>query len=200
MEHINKFIENIKSKDKKVRYKALDEIMKLSRSNKRKQKTELLKILNEKSFSKNWEERYISMYGISRYMWRKGKFEDLKQTYNNVLRLLEDEDGRVRIAAFNALEHFRGFFFSFVLGAYTKFDEKEVVKLWMGSLFLLWDKTKSMKRGKKHYHLMKCVDTLFRPDMEDYLNNKEFRKYCEIWDKLQEVEEIYNESKGELCY
>ena len=165
-----------------------------------KQKAELLKILNEKSFSAEWEERYISMYGISRYMWRGGKFESLKKTYHNVVRLLEDEDSRVRVAAFNALEHFRSFFIWFVYGGYPNFDEKEIVKLWMDSLFLLWDKTKSMEKSKKQYHLMKCVDTLFRPDMEEYLNNKEYKKYNEIWNKLQEIGEIYNESRGELCY
>ena len=47
-----------------------------------------------------------------------------------------------------------------------------------------------MEKGKKQYHLMKCVDALFRPDMEDYLSEKEYRKYNEIWDKLQEIEEI----------
>ena len=200
MEYAVNIINRIKSKDKKTRYKALDEIMKLSRSRKRKQKAELLKILNEKSFSTEWEERYVSMYGISRYMWRNGKFADLKETYYNVLRLLEDENGRVRVASFNALGHFRSFFITFAFGGYSNFDEKEVIKLWMDSLFLLWDKTKSMEKGKKRYLLIKSVDTLFRPDREGYLNNKEYRKYNEIWDKLQEIEEIYNESRGELCY
>ncbi len=55
MEQLTSFINKIKSKDKKIRYKALDEIMKLSRSRKIKQKTEILKILNEKSFSEEWE-------------------------------------------------------------------------------------------------------------------------------------------------
>ena len=200
MEQLTSIINRIKRKDKKTRYKALDEIMKLSRSNKRKQKAELLKILNEKSFSDNWEERYVSMYGISRYMWRGGKFNDLKNTYQNVLRLLEDEDGRVRVAAFNSLEHFRTFFTFFVYRCYNNFNEKEIVKLWMNSLFLLWDKTKATEKGRLQRHLMKCVDALFRPDMEDYLSEKEYRKYTEIWNKLQEIEEVYNESKGELCY
>ena len=124
----------------------------------------------------------------------------MRRTYHNVLKLLEDEGGRVRVSAFNALEHFRSFFITFAFGGYNHFDEKEIVKLWMNSLFLLWDKTKSMEKGKKQYNLMKCVDALFRPDMEDYLNNKEYKKYDEIWNKLQEIEEIYNESKGELCY
>ena len=47
---------------------------------------------------------------------------------------------------------------------------------------------------------MKCIDTLFRPDMEEDLSKKYYKKYKEIWDKLQEIEERYNESEGELCY
>ena len=186
-------LDGLKSKDKKKRYKARDEIMKLSRSMKRKQKAELLNTLNEKSVSPDWEERYISMYGISRYMWRNGRFDDLGRTYANVLRLIEDDDGRVRAAARNALEHFRSFFTTFVYGSYNHFDEKKVVRLWLESLFLLWDRTKSMEEGKKQYHLIRCVDTLFRPDMEGYLTNKEYKKYREIWDKLQELDELYNE-------
>ena len=200
MEYAVNIINRIKSKDRKIRYKALDEIMNLSRSRKRKQKAELLKILNEKSFSKDWEERYVAMYGISRFMWRSGKFDDLRKTYYNVLRLLEDDDGRVRVAAFNAMEHFRTFFTFFVYSDYSNFNEKEIVKLWTNSLFLLWDKTKSMEKSKRQRYLMKCVDNLFRSDMEEYLSKKEYKKYNEIWDKLQKIEEIYNESKGELCY
>ena len=104
MNNIFYLINSIKSKDKKTRYRALDDIMKLSRSKKIKQKTELLKVLNEKSLSKEWEERYVSMYGISRFKWKCGQFKDLKEVYQNVLRLLEDGDGRVRVAAFNALD------------------------------------------------------------------------------------------------
>ena len=124
------------------------------RSRKRKQKAELLKILNKKSFSTEWEERYFSMYGISRYMWRGGKFNDLKNTYQNVLRLLEE----------------------FVYGVYSNFDDKEIVKLWMDSFFLLWDKIKSMEKSKKQHHLMKCVENLFRSDMEEYLSKKDYRE------------------------
>lgn len=200
MKSVTTLINRIKNKDRKIRCKALDDIMMLSRSQKRKQKTELLKILNHKSFSPECEERYVSMYGVSRYMWRGGKFEDLKQTYSNVIRLLEDNDGRVRVAAFNALEHFRTFFTTFAFGADIKFDKKEIIKLWTDSLFLLWEKIKSMEKGHRQRFLMKCVDRLFRPDMEEYLNKKEYRKYSEIWNKLQEIEEVYNESRGETCY
>ena len=200
MNKLLKIVNNIKSKDKKLRYKALEGITHISRSRKIKQKIEILKILNEKSFSLRWEEKYISMYALSRFMWRGGKFKDLKQAYHNVIRLLEDNDGRVRMAAFNALVHFRSFFVMFAYGAYSDFDEKEIVKLWTDSLFLLWDKTKSIEKSKKQQYLMKCIDTLFIPDMEDYLSKKDYKKYKEIWDKLQEIEEIYNESERELCY
>ena len=127
MEQLTSLINRIKSKDRKARYKVLDQIMELSRSKKIKQKAELLKILNEKSFSTEWEERYVSMYGISRFMWRNGKFVDLKETYDNVLRLLEDENDRVRLAAFNALEHFRTFFTFFVYRGYNNFRSYSTV-------------------------------------------------------------------------
>jgi len=125
-------------------------------------------------------------------MWHSGKFEDFKKTYKNVLRLLEDEDGRVRVTAFNALEQFRGFFITFTFGGNNHFEEKLIVKLWMGSLFLLWEKTKSAE-GRLQYHLMKCTDALFRPDMEGYITNKEYRQYTDIWEQLQELNELYNE-------
>ena len=76
-----------------------------------------------------------------------GKNIAIKNYFQN--RLLEDEDGGVRVSAFNALEHFRNFFITFAFGGYNPFDEKEIVKLWMNSLFLLWDKTKSLKKLKK---------------------------------------------------
>ncbi|HIH11116.1 TPA: hypothetical protein HA241_02925 [Candidatus Woesearchaeota archaeon] len=196
MNEVNALIQRIKSNDKKVRYQALEQVMKLSRSNKRKQKAVFLSVLHEKALSEKWEERYISMYTISRFMWKNGCFDDFKETYNYVLKLLEDQDGRVRIAAFNALENFRGFFIACVYGGLTNFPEKDIVKLWLDSLILLWDKTKSIKEGKQQYFLMKCVDTLFRPDMESYLNNKEYKKYMEIWEKLQELNEEYDESGG----
>ena len=195
MNEVNNLIERIKSIDKKVRNKALELVMKLSRSNKSKQKSEFLTILHNKAFSENWEERYISMYAISRFMWRSGKFEDFQKAYSNMLRLLEDQDGRVRIAAFNALEHFRGFFIVFAFGELNHFDKKEMIKLWLDSLILLWDKTKTINQGKQQYFMMKCVDALFRPDMEEYLNGKESKKYIEIWKKLQELNEEYNERK-----
>ena len=190
---VNKLIERIKSKDQKIRYKALEEITKLSRSNKSKQKTELLKKLHEKVLSEDWEERYISMYTISRFMWRSGKFEDFQKAYSNVLKLLEDSDGRVRIAAFNALEHFRGYFITYTFGEIYHFDKKEMIKSWLDSLLSLWDKTKMLKSAKKQSFMMKCVDTLFRPDMEEYLSKKEYQQYMEIWEKLQELNEEYNE-------
>ena len=193
MNEINTLIEEIKSKDPKVRYKALEEIMKLSRSNKSKQKKELLDILHKKASSSSWEERYVSMYAISRVMWRSGKFEDFQKAYYDVLRLLEDEDGRVRMAAFNALESFRGFFVMHVYGGLNHFNKEEIVKQWITSLISLWDKTKSSEQEKQQYFLMKCVDTLFRPDMEEYLSKKERCKYMEIWEKLQELNEEYNE-------
>lgn len=87
-------IEKIKSKDKKIRYKALDKVMELSRSNKNKQKEELLRILNGRVSSENWEERYVSMYALSRIMWKNGRFENFQRAYHDVLRLLEDKDGR----------------------------------------------------------------------------------------------------------
>ena len=187
-------INSIRSKDKRERYKALDEIRDLSRSRKTNQKTELLKILNDKSFSDDWEDRYISMYGISRIRWRFNRFEELKKAYKNALRLLEDKDGRVRIAAFNALDRsFISFFISFEIDRLEKFDEKEVVKLWMSSLFSLWDKTKAETNYKIQYHLMRCVDTLFRPDMDCYLNDEEYVKYKEIWEQVQELDGLYNE-------
>jgi hypothetical protein len=165
----------------------------LSRSRKYKQKQNLLDLVNKKSFSSNWEERYVSMYALSRYMWRSGKFEDLKETYSNVLRLLEDQDGRVGVAARNALEHFRSFFTMHAFGGYSHFNEKEIVNLWIDSLFLLWDKTKNMEEGKKQYRMMRCVKTLFRTDMEAYLTRPQLKKYDEIWDKIQELNELYNE-------
>ncbi|MFH1641914.1 MAG: hypothetical protein ABIC04_03360 [Nanoarchaeota archaeon] len=194
MSEVLKLVNTIKSKDKKERYKALDSIMWLSRSRKAKQKAELLKILNEKSFSDDWEKKYIAMYGISRVRWRFGKFDELKKAYKNVLRLLEDSDGRVRVAALNALDrNFKGFFISFELGECEKFSKEEIVKLWMDSLFFLWDKTKTETNYKIQYHLMRCVDVLFRPDMNCYLNAKEYSKYKEVWAQIQELNELYNE-------
>lgn len=193
MNEAGNLLEKIKSKDKKIRYQALEEVMELSRSKKSKQKIELLKILQEKASAENWEERYIAMYALSRFMWRSGRFEDFQCAYQKVLESLEDEDGRVRIAAFNALEHFRGFFIAYVYGGLNHFNKNDLVKLWLDSLISLWDKTKGLKPGKKQYFLMRCVDTLFRPDMEGHLNNKEGRKYLEIWNKLQELEEEYSE-------
>ena len=195
MNEISIIIANIKSKDKKLRYLALEEIMAISRSNKKKQKAQLLNSLNEKAKSRDWEERYVSMYGISRFMWRSGTFEDFKKTYYHVLKLLEDEDGRVRIAAFYALEHFRSFFIAFVFGGLNHFHKKDIAPLWLHSLIVLWEKTKAMDNGKQQYFLMKCIDTLFRSDMEEYLNDKEHRIYIEIWDKLQELENEYNENR-----
>src|SRR3989344_4478360 len=90
MSETNKLIEKVKSKDRKARYKALEEITKLSRSNKSRQKAELLKKLHEKASSSLWEERYFSMYAISRVMWKSGKLEDFQKSYSDVLKLLED--------------------------------------------------------------------------------------------------------------
>lgn len=179
--------------DKNTRYAALDAIRKIACSRNMKQKSELLKALNEKSHSGLWEDRYVSMYGISRYMWHIGKIEDLKETYSNVVRLVADEEGRVRIAAFNALEHFRGFFVSFVYGGFGHFEEKAIVRLWMDSLFLLWDKVTSTEEGKLQQHLLKCVERLYRPDLEEYLTKKEREKYNAIWHKLQELNALYDE-------
>ena len=195
MSEILNVVYDLKSNDKKIRYKALDQIMEISRSNEINQKKELLKILHHQAKSADWNERYISMYATSRFMWGSGSFEDFKETYYSVLKLLEDEDGRVRIAAFNALEHFRGFFIAFAFGGLDHFDKNETVKLWLDSLILLWDKTKVLEEGKRQCFMMKCVDTLFRPDMEGYLNRGYYRKYMEIWDRLQELEKEYNEGK-----
>ena len=189
---IANIVQNIKSNDKIVRYKALDQVMDISRSNKVKHKAELLELLHQKAISTDWNERYISMYAISRFMWGLNQFEDFKKTYSYVLKLLEDEDCRVRIAAVNALENFRGLFIAYVYGGLNHFPEKDIVKLWLDSLILLWDKTKNTKQRKQQYFMMKCVDTLFRSDLEGYLNNNEYKKYMEIWDKLQELKEEYN--------
>ena len=129
-------------------------------------------------------------------MWKNSKFEDFQKAYSTVLRLLEDQDGRVRIAAFNALEHFRGFFIMYVYGGLNHFNQEDIVQLWIDSLISLWDKTKDLKEIKQQYFLMKCVDTLFRPDMEGYLNKKEYQKYIGIWDKLQELNNEYNEKRN----
>lgn len=193
MDDINELIERIKSKDQKVRCKALEEITKLSKSNRRKQKAEMLRILPEKASSSSWEERYVAMYALSRIRWRSGKWEDFHRAYSNALRLLEDDNGRVRIAAFNVLEHFRGYFIACTFGEMDHFDKKEMVKLWLDSLLSLWDKTKRLESGKTQSFMMKCVDTLFRPDMEEYLSKKEYQQYMEIWEKIRELNEEYNE-------
>ncbi len=195
MNEIEIVIKNIKSKDRKVRYAALEAITKLSNS---KQKQELLTILHEKAASNPWEDRYVAMYALSRFRWRSGTFADFSKTYQQVLHLLEDEDGRVRVTAFNALEHFRGYFIAFIFGEMKQFEQKEVASLWLNSLFSLWQKTKSIKDKKKKYFMMKCIDTLYRPDMEEYLSPQDYRKYMEIWKKLLELNEAYNESRGLL--
>ena len=79
MNEVNELIERIKSKDQKVRYQALELVVNLSRSNKRKKKRDLLNILHAKASSEHWEERYVSMYAISRFMWRNEKFEDFQR-------------------------------------------------------------------------------------------------------------------------
>ena len=193
MTEVNELIETITNKERKIRYKALERIGELSRSNKREKKEELLNVLHTKAASVNWEERYVSMYAISRYMWKNDTFQEFQRAYSNVLQLLEDEDGRVRVAAFNALERFREFFIAYMYGMLSDFNRKDVIKIWFDSLIRQWDKAKNTEQGKKQIFMMRCVDVLFRPDMEEHLNNKEYEKYVDIWDKLQELEIEYRE-------
>src|SRR3989344_9613370 len=134
MTEVNELIETITNKERKIRYKALERIGELSRSNKREKKEELLNVLHTKAASVNWEERYVSMYAISRYMWKNDTFQEFQRAYSNVLQLLEDEDGRVRIAAFNALERFREFFIAYMYGLLSDFNRKDVIKIWFDSL------------------------------------------------------------------
>ena len=79
-------IDALKSKDKKVRYKVLDNIMKLSWSNKTTHKQEFLNLVLLKSDSKDWEERYVAMYAVSRFYRKNWDFEDFRKQFLNALR------------------------------------------------------------------------------------------------------------------
>jgi len=182
----------LKSKDKKIRYKALDTILKFSRSNKTSWKKEFIESVLLKSSSKDWEDRYVVMYAISRFYRRDWKFEDFKKQFLNVLRLLEDADGRVRIAARNALEHFRTSFLLFIFGQW-KTDSKQIVDLWRDSLFLLWEKIDAMGQGKMQLHLVQCIKIIYQHDMDAYLNKKDFERYEKIWNKVIELDDFYYE-------
>lgn len=185
-------INALKSKDKKTRYRTLDTIVKLSRSNKITWKREFLSLVLSKSSSDDWEERYIAMYAISRFYHRKWDIEEFKKQFLNVLKLIEDKDGRVRIVARNALEHFRTNFLWFCWGEW-KTNEKELVELWKESLFSLWGKIASLEEGKLQLHLLRCIKALYQHDMEAYLSKKDFGKFQEIWDKINELDERYYE-------
>ena len=169
----------LKSKDKEIRYKSLDKILDLSRSNKISWKKEFLKSVLLKSSSKNWEKRYVAMYAISRFYRRNWEFEEFKSQFLKVLRLLEDADGRVRIAARNALEHFRTNFLLFVWGEW-KTNEKEIETLWTGSLFLLWEKIDAIDEEIMQMHIVQCIKLLYQHDMDAYLS-KNFKKYEQVW-------------------
>ncbi len=185
-------INSLKSKDKKARCRALDSILKLSRSNKTKWKKEFLNLILSKSTADGWEERYIAMYAISRFYRKNWDFEEFKKQFLNVLNLTEDKDGRVRIAAKNALEHFRTSFLLFCWGEWGA-NEKELVELWKQSLFSLWERIDSLEEGRMQLHLIECIKILFQNDMEAYLSRKDFNKYHEIWDNLMELDEKYYE-------
>ncbi len=186
-------INSLKNKDKKLRYKTLDAILHLSRSNKHKLKKEFLRLILFKSVSDDWEERYVAMYALSRFYRRNWNLQEFKEQFLNVFRLIQDSDGRVRIAARNALEHFRSNFLYFVWGEW-KVDGAEVVTLWKESLYLLWEKIKATKKGKMQAYLVECIKILYQHDMDSYLDKKDFEKYSRIWDKVNELDEFYYES------
>lgn len=185
-------IDSLKSKDKKMRYRVLDAILKLSRSNKKALKEDFLNLILLKSNAQDWEERYIAMYAISRFYKKDWDFERFRSQFLNTLNLIEDTDGRVRIAARHVLEHFRTNFLLFTWGGWDT-DEQKIVELWAGSLFSLWEKIKSIEEGKMQLHLLQCIKILYQHDMDDYLNNKDYRKYKEIWKKVNELDELYFE-------
>lgn len=72
--HLFYLIENLKSKDKKIRYHVLNDIMKLFRSKKRTQKAELLKILNEKNFNEMEKRLLYQVMEVSKSMIESFKF------------------------------------------------------------------------------------------------------------------------------
>ncbi|MBI2548789.1 hypothetical protein HYW21_05555 [Candidatus Woesearchaeota archaeon] len=182
----------LKSKDKKVRYKVLDNIMKLSRSNKTTHKQEFLNLVLLKSDSNDWEERYVAMYAVSRFYRKNWDFKDFRKQFLNALRLIDDNDGRVRIAARNALEHFRTNFLLFTWGEWDT-DEKEIVDLWSDSLFSLWEKIRSLEEGKMQLHFIECIKILYQHDMDAYLNKQDYKKYQQIWEKVNELDNLYYE-------
>ncbi len=185
-------IDALKSKDKKVRYKVLDNIMKLSRSNKTTHKQEFLNLVLLKSDSKDWEERYVAMYAVSRFYRKNWDFKDFRKQFLNALRLIDDNDGRVRIAARNALEHFRTNFLLFTWGEWDT-GEKEIVDLWSDSLFSLWEKIRSLEEGKMQLHFIECIKILYQHDMDAYLNKQDYKKYQQIWEKVNELDNLYFE-------
>jgi hypothetical protein len=182
----------LKSKDKKIRYRALDKILEFSRSNKTLWKKDFLNTVLLKSASKDWEERYLAMYAISRFMRKNWDFEDFKIQFLNIVLLLEDVDGRVRIAARNALEHFRTSFLFYGWGEW-KVDENKLLLLWKSSLFSLGAKVINMNNGKMQAHMVQCVKILFQNDLEDCLNTSDHKKYETLWNKINELDEMYYE-------
>jgi hypothetical protein len=182
----------LKSKDKKIRYDALDNILKLSRSNNTSWKKEFLNSVLLKSNSTDWEERYVAMYAISRFMKKNWDFQEFKCQFLNVLQLIEDMDGRVRIAARNALEHLRTNLLFYSWGEW-KVDSYEIIPLWKNALFLLGEKAILMNNGKMQAHLVQCVKTLFQNDLEESLNKSDHKRYEELWRKICELDEYYYE-------
>ncbi len=182
----------LKSKDKKIRYKALDKILEFSRSKKTTWKKEFFKSVLLKSSSKDWKERYAVMYAISRFIRKNWDFEEFKKQFLNILRLIEDIDGRVRIAVRNALEHFRTSFLFYCWGEW-KVDENELLPLWKSSLFSLGEKAIRTDNGKMQAHMIQCVKILFQNDLEDCLNKSDHNKYKSLWNKINELDEFYYE-------
>jgi hypothetical protein len=180
----------LKSKDKKTRYFALDEIMKLSRSNKTLLKNDFLKRVLSKSSSLDWEERYVAMYAVSRFYLQNWEFDQFKMHFLNALKLNEDADGRVRVAAKNTLDHFRTSIMLLRLGIWKTNDEK-IIRLWKDSLFALWEKIVPMEKGKLQLHLIECIKIFYLCGLEGYLSGKDCHKYWQTWKEINELNQLY---------
>jgi len=183
-------INALKSKDKKIRYKTLDTILQLSHSNKSRWKDCFLNLILSKSVSEDWEDRYVAIYAISRFYQKNWDFEKFKKQFLNAVKLIEDKDGRVRIAARNALEHFRLNFLYFSWGEW-KVDKKKIVELWKESLYSLWEKIDATEEDKIKVHLVECIRILCQHYMDEYLTKKDFEKYLQIWNTVNELDERY---------
>ena len=180
----------VKDKNKKVRHTALENITLFSRSNNVKWKKSFLELILLKSNSSDWEERYVAMYALSRFMTKNWDFEDFKKQFLNTLRLLEDSDGRVRIAARTSLEHLRMSFLLFIFGQW-KTDGKELVELWKNALFETWKKIEDLGEGKMQAHLLQCSKILYQHDMDAYLNKEDFKKYEHIGNNIRALDDFY---------